>query len=281
LQGWWFMTFINSVEYANTVFNPFDLNLDGWSDTVSEDLENYESIFEELYEKYKGGKMAPELQLLLRLGFSAAMANFANKALSTATPGFNDAIRHSPQLMKQFTQGVAGAMSENSPAMSFLNGLVNGGGSMPDQVNTSYGPPPRAVDPRSMQGGAVPTPTPNRMQYSEPANVRPDISMARGAMFREEGVDLNGYSSASANKPQQQSPPVRREMRGPATDIDAFLSNLKTKTVNIHEDVRVEDVEGDSLISRASMRDIEGGNVPKRTNKKPKNTSGKTISLDI
>ena len=27
LQGWWFMTFVNSLEYANTAFNPFDLNL--------------------------------------------------------------------------------------------------------------------------------------------------------------------------------------------------------------------------------------------------------------
>ena len=30
LLGWWFMTFIYSLEYANTAFNPFDLNLDGW-----------------------------------------------------------------------------------------------------------------------------------------------------------------------------------------------------------------------------------------------------------
>lgn len=278
LQGWWFMTFVNSVEYMNASFNPFDLNLDGWSDTVSEDLENYEAIFEELYEKYKGGKMAPELQLLLRLGFSATMANFANKALSTATPGVNDAIRHSPQLMKQFTQGIAGAMAENSPAMSFLNNMVNGGGgASADQVNTSYGPPPRSVDPRTLQP-AERQPRPADMNPS-----RPDISMVRGAMFREEGVNMNGFSSvngaaASAAAPAQ---PQRREMRGPNTDVDAFLSNLKTKTVNIHDEVRVEDVEGDSLISRASMKDIEGGNIPKRTNRKPKNASGKTISLDI
>lgn len=33
LQGWWFMTFVNSLEYANTAFNPFDLNLEGWGET--------------------------------------------------------------------------------------------------------------------------------------------------------------------------------------------------------------------------------------------------------
>jgi hypothetical protein len=93
LQGWWFMTFVNSVEYANAAFNPFDINLDGWGEQVSEDIDSYEEIFSELHDKYKGGKMAPELSLLLRLGFSAAVVNFTNKALSTATPGFNDVIR--------------------------------------------------------------------------------------------------------------------------------------------------------------------------------------------
>ena len=83
LQGWWFMTFINSLEYGNAIFNPFDLNLDGWGEQVSEDLDSYEEIFAELYEKYKGGKMAPEISLLLRVGFSAAVLNFSNKALST------------------------------------------------------------------------------------------------------------------------------------------------------------------------------------------------------
>jgi len=59
LQGWWFMTFINSMEYANAAFNPFDLNLDGWGEQVSEDIDSYEEIFSELHDKYKGGKLAP------------------------------------------------------------------------------------------------------------------------------------------------------------------------------------------------------------------------------
>ena len=33
LHGWWFMTFVNSLEYANSAFNPFDINLDGWGGT--------------------------------------------------------------------------------------------------------------------------------------------------------------------------------------------------------------------------------------------------------
>ena len=28
LYSWWFMTFVNTVEYANAAFNPFDINFD-------------------------------------------------------------------------------------------------------------------------------------------------------------------------------------------------------------------------------------------------------------
>ena len=61
LQGWWFMTAINSIEYANSAFNPFDLNLDGWGEQVNEDIDSYEEIFSDLHDKYKGGKLSPEI----------------------------------------------------------------------------------------------------------------------------------------------------------------------------------------------------------------------------
>ena len=124
LQGWWFMTFINSLEYGNAIFNPFDLNLDGWGEQVSEDLDSYEEIFAELYEKYKGGKMAPEISLLLRVGFSAAVLNFSNKALSTATPAFNDVIKQSPELMKMFTNATVNSMSQESPGFAMANNFM-------------------------------------------------------------------------------------------------------------------------------------------------------------
>jgi len=241
LQGWWFITFINSIEYANTAFNPFDLNLDGWGEQISEDLDSYEDIFSELHDKYKGGKLSPELSLLLRLGFSAAVINITNKALSTATPGFNDVIRQSPELMKMFTNATVESMNKNSPEFSFANNVLN------------PGPPPPAVDHR--QPAARPG-----MQYTN----RPDISMSRGAMFKEQGVELNGY---------EQSKP-RPEMRGPVnTDINNILSGLKTKTVDIHDN-------DDSMISISSLKDLQNTSIPKKSNRR-KTSERNTISLDI
>jgi Family of unknown function (DUF5767) len=264
LQGWWFMTFVNSVEYANAAFNPFDLNLDGWGEQVSEDIDSYEEIFSELHEKYKGGKMAPELSLLLRLGFSAAVVNFTNKALSSATPGFNDVIRQSPELMKAFTNATVNSMSQQSPGFAFANNL------MQEQSNKPRGPPPPApVETKSMPPQQRPS-----MQYT---SNRPDINAGRGAMFREEGVDMNNqFGDLNREEPRQSQRP---EMRGPQnTDIDNILAGLKTRTVNIHEPAPAQ--EDDSMISITSLKDAQNATMPKRSRRKQRSDKN-TISLDI
>jgi len=315
LQGWWFMTFVNSVEYANAAFNPFDINLDGWGEQVSEDIDSYDEIFTELHEKYKGGKMAPELSLLLRLGFSAAMVNFTNKALSSATPGFNDVIKQSPELMKMFTNATVSSMSQQSPGFAFANNLIN----KPDEIKTSFGPPPAPVETKNQP----PLPRPGAMggagmgmQYTQPPSAnRQDINMARGNMFSEEGVSIqNNYASTTQQDrnmrpPQQQQHPSqhpmsngggRPEMRGPQNvDIDNILSGLKTRTVNIHENVSSSAPvqsqsqshasasamssyqEDDSMISIASLKDLHNTNLPKKTSRRKNKSDKNTISLDI
>ena len=76
--------------------------------------------------------------LLLRVGFSGAVLNITNKALSTATPGFNDVIKQSPELMKMFSAATAQTMSQQNSGFEFVNSVLH-----PDeQVNTSFGVPP-------------------------------------------------------------------------------------------------------------------------------------------
>jgi len=273
LQGWWFMTFVNSVEYANTAFNPFDINLDGWGEQVSEDLDSYEEIFSELHEKYKGGKLAPELSLLLRLGFSAAVVNFTNKALSTSVPGFNDVIRQSPELMKAFTNATVNSMSQQSPGFAFANNLMR------EQENRPRGPPPPAPVETKNQ---APPQRPG-MTFTEAPGNRQDINAARGAMFREQGVDMNSFKNVNEPDTQMRAPPIqpvnqRPEMRGPqSTDIDNILSGLKTKQVNIHEP---KNDENDSMISISSLKDLDNNNMPKKSRRKPRSDKN-TVSLDI
>jgi len=287
LQGWWFMTFINSIEYGNAVFNPFDLNLDGWGEQVSEDLDSYEEIFSELHEKYKGGKLAPEISLLLRVGFSAAVLNFSNKALSSATPAFNDVMKQSPELMRMFTNATVSSMSQASPGFAMANNL------MQEQGNRPRGPPPPAPVETKNQ---APPQRPGNMVFTETPSNRPDIAASRGTMFREQGMDINnGFEKLEEQQrsirqqpqqmQQQQQPQQNRpEMRGPqTTDIDNILSGLKTRNVNIHEQPQQETIntEDDSMISISSLKDLQNGNMPKRSARRKNNNSRNTISLDI
>jgi hypothetical protein len=284
LQQWWFMTFINSVEWANAAFNPFDLNLDGWGEQVSEDIDSYDEIFSELYDKYKGGKLAPELQLLLRIGFSAAMVNFTNKALSTATPGFNDVIKQSPQLMKMFTDATVSAMSQQSPAFQMASNMLN----RPEDINTSFGPPPAPVE--TKKAG----PVGRQMQFTETPNSRQDINAARGTMFRESGVNVQNSFT-----PVNEAPRSRPEMRGPALnpELDSILSGLKkapaaAPTPTPQQPPRseptismftVEDVD-DSMISISSLKDLQQSTTIPKGKGKRRNISDKnasTIRLDI
>lgn len=276
LYGWWFLTAVNSLEYANSAFNPFDINLDGWGEQVSEDMDSYEDIFGELHEKYKGGKLAPELALLMRLGFSAAVVGISNRALSSATPGFNDVIKQSPELMKMFTQATVQSMSQKSPGFAFANNLVN-----PEAtINTAFGPPPKPVDTQTQ----APPPRPGAMQFTNHQN-RPDLAMGRGTMFRESGQDVGqGYADVNRSNAPMFSPPTRPEMRGPqSADIDSILSGLKTKTVNIHEQNLGETSHGldDSMVSVSSLKDMTSGSVPKRSNRRKNRSDKNTVSLDI
>ena len=278
LQGWWFMTFINSIEYGNTIFNPFDLNLDGWGEQISEDIDSYEEIFSELHDKYKGGKLSPEISLLLRVGFSAAVINITNKALSTATPGFNDVIRQNPELMKMFTSATAQTMGQNAGMSSAAN-LVSGIMGANNPLNSMFGPPPAPVE---TKGQPVPRPGMNFTQH--PGN-RPDISAGRGAMFREPGVDLNDRDNITRAAPVQPTPPVqtRPEMRGPQNaDINNILAGLKTRDTrpeNVSYNLEVRD--DDSMISISSLKDMQNMNMPKRANKRKQRSDKNIVSLDI
>lgn len=278
LQGWWFITFVNSLEYANSAFNPFDINLDGWGEQISEDIDSYEEIFSELHEKYKGGKLSPELSLLLRLGFSAAVVNFTNKALSSATPAFNDVIKQSPELMKMFTNATVNSMSQQSPGFAFANNMMND----PQGPSRNMGPPPAPVETKNIP----PPPRPGQMNFTErpinnPNANRPDINMGRGTMAQERMENTNNNYDRSVNVPAPTTLPrefQRPEMRGPQTDIDNILSGLKTKTIDIHEDNGGDD----SMISISSLKDMQGSSIPKKSNRRRNNGSNKnTISLDI
>lgn len=162
------MACVTGIEFLNTKFDPLDVKLEGWSESVHENISEYDEVFEELHEKYKGSsKMAPELKLLFMLGGSAFMFHLTNTMFKSSIPGIGDIMKQNPDLMKQFA----------SAALNTMNGEST---------------------PNSGSAGSHQVPQ-NPFQYNEPNMVppmfqtgqstRPNMANNGGGMRPPQGVD--------------------------------------------------------------------------------------------
>ena len=95
-------------EFLNKRFNPFDVELDGWSENVMENIDEYDNIFEELFIKYRESvQVAPEIRLLMTLGGSAMMFHFTKTMFKAAMPSMQDVVKQNPDLVKNMVSAVA------------------------------------------------------------------------------------------------------------------------------------------------------------------------------
>ena len=119
--------FTTGIEFLNTRFDPFDVKLEGWSESVHESVDEYDDIFEELHMKYKSkSKMAPELRLLMSLGGSAFMFHLTNTMFKTSMPGLGDVLKQNPNLMKQFAAATANTMNASGNDKTGMSGMFAG-----------------------------------------------------------------------------------------------------------------------------------------------------------
>lgn len=108
------MAVVTGVEFINTKFDPFDVKLDGWSESVHENVNDYDEIFEELHDKYKEkAKMAPETKLFFSLAGSAFMFHLTQSLFKTS-PAIGDVMQQNPELMKQFAQAAVNGHNGHS-----------------------------------------------------------------------------------------------------------------------------------------------------------------------
>ena len=141
-QGNMLMAAINGIEFLNNKFDPFDIKLDGWGEQFNENVEDYDDVFSELYEKYSSkASMAPELKLLFQLGGSAMMVHMTNTMFKSSMPGMDDILRQNPDLMKSFQSAAVNSMSDSNPGLSgFMNNMMNSGMPPPPPEQTQSRP---------------------------------------------------------------------------------------------------------------------------------------------
>jgi hypothetical protein len=202
-QGNIMMTCINGIEFLNNRFDPFDLKLEGWSEQIADNMDDYDEVFSELYDKYKSkASMAPELKLLFQVGGSAAMLHMTNTMFKSAMPGMDDIMRQNPDLAKQFQQAAVNSMGNSNPGFSnFMNGVNN-----PDPAPApGSGPPP----PMSTQGPRAPPPPSHRSGNNDSFSSRPDLSRS---VNMGDGINISeNFTSAKAPERSMRSeqPPAQ------------------------------------------------------------------------
>lgn len=104
------MAAVTGLEFANKKFDPIGAKLDGWSESIMDNLDDYETVFERLHEKYKTrAELPPELQLLVTLAGSAFMFHVTKSLFSSALPSGDNGLQNS-EIMKN----IAAAMSKSS-----------------------------------------------------------------------------------------------------------------------------------------------------------------------
>lgn len=125
---------VTGIEFLNNKFDPFDVKLDGWSESINDNIGEYDEIFEELHEKYKSkSKMAPELRLIMALAGSGFMFHLTNTMFKSNLPGFDQVMKQNPDLMKQFASATANTMSQNDNTgmAGMFSNMFKGAGSPP------------------------------------------------------------------------------------------------------------------------------------------------------
>ena len=181
---------VTGMEWLNGRFDPFDIKLDGWSESVHENVEDFDEIFEELYDKYKDrGKMPPEMRLMTALAGSGFMCHVSNTFLKSRMPSADDVLRQNPDLARQFA---AAAANQAGPGFGNFMGMAMG------QAQGQG------------QGGAAPNP-------AGAGNA--------GAFFQpnQQQRAPQAVASVEAQQAQAQQQTARREMKGPS-GVDDILS---------------------------------------------------------
>jgi hypothetical protein len=182
---------ITGLEFLNNKFDPFDIKLEGWSESVHTNVEDFDEIFEELYDKYKNrANMPPEMRLLVAVAGSGFMCHVSNSFFRSKMPSMDDVLRSNPMLAKQMA---AAAAQQAGPGFGNFMGMA---------MNV----PPSAAAPPPVTPMDPPGPT--------------------GAFFGASGRGAPNPSVPGAAPGS--APTIRREMKGPSgAGVDDILKTFQ------------------------------------------------------
>jgi hypothetical protein len=202
---------ITGMEWMNNKFDPFDVKLEGWSESVHTNVEDFDEIFEELYDKYKDrGKMPPEMRLMMAVAGSGFMCHVSNSFFRQKMPTMDDVMRNNPQLAKQMA---AAAAAQAGPGFGNFMGMAMG---VPQPAAPQAS---MSMDPPGMTGAffgnnSRSAPNPSQQAAAAAANPRREMKGPSGVddilktfeEVRRAEMESVGVMPPPVNTMQQQQP---------------------------------------------------------------------------
>lgn len=177
------VTITTLVETGNSYFNPFNLRLDGFSESMMLNLDDYDDCFEQIHHKYSGrSSVGPEMQILFTF-MSAAIFHHAGNAIGGGRGGGAAERKKS-------------SVSPMSSVMSMM-GMLNRNKSTP--VASSF-PTPRSTPPPRNANHHPPAPN----QANDGAN---DTSKPKRKTMRGPGASSMPASIFGVNTNAVQTTP--------------------------------------------------------------------------
>ncbi len=101
------------MEVMNGTFDPFGLQLKGWHGQMKSNIENYDGVFGELFEKYKHyvGKVEPEYKLMYMVFGSAASFHYSKQVVEQY--GLEKLVDKNPELLQKIQANIASTLEKN------------------------------------------------------------------------------------------------------------------------------------------------------------------------
>lgn len=106
----------SGLEFLNKRYDPVGVELNGWSETVMENVNDgdYDNVFERLHDKYTGKvNTPPELELMLSLAGSAIMFHMTS-TMFKQLPNMNDISKQNPEVMQNIMKSMSSMMNQQA-----------------------------------------------------------------------------------------------------------------------------------------------------------------------
>lgn len=216
---------VSLVEWLNDKYDPFDFHLQGWGEHMSVEVDSFDDVLEEIYEKYRGtGKsMPPEIRLFMLIVASGAAFHFSKS--QSSIPGLDKILSKNPELVSKM-------INPQKQASNYLS---------PQELNILR------------QRELIKQKEQDLRQKIKQQNQQPQM------MHASLQPSNQSFDPAPANQSRDKLPRGGPDIRAPE-NVQEILSRLKKAQANVQfSDATESSTNNDRLISESNLSESKRG----------------------